>query len=78
MTGTHPTTAPPNTMAAASTYQQLRTHRAVLKLHDAAEALPGVLDEAAAAVLRGDDTGAAPVIDLTTYERAANGRNTLT
>jgi DNA replication protein DnaC len=34
--------------AAASLYQQLRAHLAVLKLHDAAEALPGVLDAAAA------------------------------
>jgi DNA replication protein DnaC len=38
----------PGTLAAASLYQQLRTHLAVLKLHDAAEALPGVLDTAAA------------------------------
>jgi DNA replication protein DnaC len=37
----------PGTLAAASLYQQLRTHLAVLKLHDAAEALPGVLDTAA-------------------------------
>lgn len=36
------------TAAAASLYQQLRAHLAVLKLHDAAEALPGVLDAAAA------------------------------
>ena len=32
--------------AAASVYQQLRTHLATLRLHDAAEALPGVLDAA--------------------------------
>src|SRR5207244_2470551 len=38
----------PGTAAAASLYQQLRAHLAVLKLHDAAEALPGVLDAAAA------------------------------
>ena len=38
----------PGTLAAASLYQQLRTHLAVLKLHDAAQALPGVLDTAAA------------------------------
>ncbi len=38
----------PDTAAAASLYQQLRAHLAVLKLHDAAEALPGVLDGAAA------------------------------
>jgi len=38
----------PGTVAAASLYQQLRTHLAVLKLHDAAQALPGVLDAAAA------------------------------
>ena len=36
------------TAAAASLYQQLRAHLAALKLHDAAEALPGVLDAAAA------------------------------
>lgn len=36
------------TAAAASLYQQLRAHLAVLKLHDAAEALPGVLEAAAA------------------------------
>jgi DNA replication protein DnaC len=34
--------------SAASVYQQLRTHLAELKLHDAAEALPGVLDQASA------------------------------
>nr|WP_304050950.1 hypothetical protein [Jatrophihabitans endophyticus] len=43
---------------------------------------PGPAAQAAAAVLRGDtsdiaDTGA-PVVDLTTYERLATGRNTLT
>ena len=38
----------PDTAAAASLYQQLRAHLAVLKLHDAAEALPGVLEGAAA------------------------------
>lgn len=36
----------PDTRAAASLYQQLRGHLAVLKLHNAAEALPGVLDTA--------------------------------
>jgi DNA replication protein DnaC len=36
----------PGTLAAASLYQQLRTHLAVLKLHDAAQALPAVLDDA--------------------------------
>jgi DNA replication protein DnaC len=35
------------TAASASLYQQLRGHLAVLKLHDAAEALPAVLDAAA-------------------------------
>ncbi|MBE7190190.1 IS21-like element helper ATPase IstB [Jatrophihabitans endophyticus] len=45
-TTTSASTALPSTAAAASTYQQLRTHLALLKLHDAAEALPGVLDEA--------------------------------
>jgi DNA replication protein DnaC len=39
---------PPATPAQASLYQQLRAHLAVLKLHDAAEALPAVLDAAAA------------------------------
>jgi len=36
----------PGTTSAASLYQQLRAHLAVLKLHDAAEALPAVLDAA--------------------------------
>ena len=36
----------PNTAQAASLYQRLRGHLAVLKLHDAAEALPSVLDQA--------------------------------
>ena len=34
--------------ASASVYQQLRTHLSILRLHDAAEALPGVLDAATA------------------------------
>ena len=38
----------PSTPAQASLYQQLRGHLAALKLHDAAEALPAVLDTAAA------------------------------
>ena len=38
----------PNTAEVASLYQRLRGHLAVLKLHDAAEALPSVLDQAAA------------------------------
>jgi DNA replication protein DnaC len=38
----------PATPAQASLYQQLRGHLAGLKLHDAAEALPAVLDAAAA------------------------------
>jgi DNA replication protein DnaC len=38
----------PNTAEAASLYQRLRGHLAVLKLHDAAEALPSVLDQASA------------------------------
>ncbi|MGE5292086.1 MAG: ATP-binding protein [Micromonosporaceae bacterium] len=37
----------PATPAQASLYQQLRGHLAELKMHDAAEALPGVLDAAA-------------------------------
>ena len=39
---------PPATPAQASLYQQLRGHLAELKLHDAAAALPAVLDTAAA------------------------------
>lgn len=39
---------PPSTPAQASLYQQLRGHLATLKLHDAAEALPAILDAAAA------------------------------
>jgi DNA replication protein DnaC len=42
------TARPPATPAQASLYQQLRGHLAALKMHDAAEALPGVLDAAAA------------------------------
>ena len=44
------TTAPPSESpsAAASRYQQLRSHLAELKLHAAAEALPAVLDQATA------------------------------
>jgi DNA replication protein DnaC len=38
----------PNTAEAASLYQRLRGHLALLKLHDAAEALPTVLDQASA------------------------------
>ncbi len=47
---TTPATAdrPPATPAQASLYQQLRGHLAELKMHDAAEALPAVLDAAAA------------------------------
>lgn len=45
MTTTTPDSMPaPNTAAQASLYQRLRGHLAVLKLHDAAEALPSVLD----------------------------------
>ena len=40
--------SPPSTMAQASLYQTLRGHLAVLKLDACAEALPRVLDEAAA------------------------------
>ncbi len=42
------TSPAPATAAQASLYQQLRGHLATLKLHDAAEALPGVLDQATA------------------------------
>jgi DNA replication protein DnaC len=38
----------PATAGQASVYQQLRGHLATLKLHDAAEALPGVLEQATA------------------------------
>jgi DNA replication protein DnaC len=50
----HPASAPavrvtgPATPAQASLYQQLRGHLATLKLHDAAEHLPAVLDAATA------------------------------
>ena len=37
-----------STATAASCYQQLRSHLAELKLHDAAQALPAVLDQASA------------------------------
>jgi hypothetical protein len=42
----------PNTAEAASLYQRLRGHLAVLKLHDAAEALLSVLDQATAALFQ--------------------------
>ena len=51
MTTTQPNTTTviePSTPAQASLYQQLRGHLAALKLHTAAEALPSVLDHAAA------------------------------
>ncbi len=49
MTTTQSTPPPaPSTGTQASLYQQLRAHLAVLKLHDAAEDLPAVLDAAAA------------------------------
>jgi DNA replication protein DnaC len=38
----------PSTNAQATTYQQLRSHLAALKLPGAAEALPGILDQATA------------------------------
>src|SRR5829696_8949113 len=49
-TGTSTTSQPPAPMTAAqaSCYQRLRGHLATLKLHDAAEALPAVLDHATA------------------------------
>jgi len=40
--------ASPSTVAQASVYQQLRGHLATLRLHDAAEHLPAVLDSAVA------------------------------
>jgi DNA replication protein DnaC len=43
---TTPPIPAPATPAQASLYQQLRGHLAELKLHDAAEALPAVLDQA--------------------------------
>ena len=50
MSQTRPPTghAPPSTMAQASLYQILKAHLTVLKLDACAEALPRVLDEAAA------------------------------
>ena len=48
MTSTDLTPAGPATPAQASLYQQLRGHLATLKLHDAAEHLPTVLDAATA------------------------------
>lgn len=47
-TKTSPTTVDNSPASAASVYQQLRTHLAELKLHDAAEALPAILDQASA------------------------------
>ena len=48
MTARDSTPPAPATTAQASLYQQLRGHLATLRLHDAAEALPAVLDSAAA------------------------------
>ena len=48
MTTTDTSLTMPATAEAASRYQRLRGHLAALKLHAAAEALPTVLDEAAA------------------------------
>ena len=45
---TIPPADPPRTAAQAGLYQRLRSHLAVLKLHDAAEHLPAVLDAARA------------------------------
>jgi DNA replication protein DnaC len=45
---TTPAVLAPATPAQASLYQQLRGHLAELKLHDAAEALPAILDQASA------------------------------
>ncbi|MCB1154069.1 YifB family Mg chelatase-like AAA ATPase [bacterium] len=45
---TSPVPAEETPASAASVYQQLRSHLAELKLHDAAQALPGVLDQASA------------------------------
>lgn len=61
-------------LAATSTAGGRRPHRRKERIP------PGLAAQAAAAVLRGEstDAGAAPVIDLTTYERLASGRNTLT
>jgi DNA replication protein DnaC len=47
-TSTPTTGQAPMTAAQASCYQRLRGHLATLKLHDAAEALPAVLDQATA------------------------------
>lgn len=47
MTTTQSTPQAPSTGAQASLYQQLRAHLATLKLADAAEHLPAVLDAAA-------------------------------
>ena len=48
MTPTRTTTTAESPSAAATRYQQLRTHLTQLKLHAAAEALPGVLEQASA------------------------------
>jgi DNA replication protein DnaC len=48
MTTTQSTPQAPSTGAQASLYQQLRSHLGTLKLHDAAEHLPAVLDAATA------------------------------
>ena len=70
MTTTQSTTPQaPSTGAQASLYQQLRAHLATLKLADAAEHLPAVLDAAA----EQDHV----VVDLAAYAAAAAGRNTL-
>ena len=80
MTATGPVTATsdavpaPNTAAAASLYQRLRGHLAVLKLHDAAEALPSVLDRAA----KDGTTMTATLEELLSIEVAATEARRLT
>jgi len=48
MPATKTSSSEPQSLAQATLYQQLRAHLAVLKLHDAAEHLPEVLDAATA------------------------------
>ena len=51
MNGDRQAPAQPDTISQAECYQRLRAHLAFLKLPDAAEALPRLLDEARASKL---------------------------
>jgi len=59
--------------AAASRYQQLRSHLAELKLHAAAEALPAVLDQASAEGASGQVQGRGVRVRRVILRRGGSG-----